>query len=107
MMDYTGISQAIFLLQLESIASALSRKWPSLKGIPISSASYIQIGMPNQSTHGGTGAASCGVAVILAARDIMMNGFIRGIGFTWTYAEMRTLRQQLALKVLQWGATHH
>ena len=65
-------------------------------------------GMPSQ--HGcaraGQGTGSCGVGVILAARDFLSKGVAGTVHqFGWKYTEMRPLRKQLMIQIIKWGST--
>ena len=69
---------------------------------------FERFGMPSQ--HGcaraGQGTGSCGVGVILAARDFLSKGVAGAVHqFGWTYTEMRHLRKQLMIQILKWGCS--
>ena len=85
---------------LQPIACTLSGHWK-----PSSTSQLRRFGIPNQPRHGGTGSGTCGVAVILAARDIMKAGSLGKVHFTWEFADMSYHRKHIALKVLQWAST--
>lgn len=67
--------------------------------------SFNRLGMPSQlakdAIENRQGSGSCGVGVILTARDLMQNGN-KGT-FTWTFAESRQLRKTLMLQILKWA----
>lgn len=64
-----------------------------------------RLGMPSQladdAKRNGQGSGSCGLGVILTARDLMING--NQGAFSWTYAESRRLRKHLMLQILEWA----
>lgn len=69
---------------------------------------FERFGMPSQ--HGcaraGQGTGSCGVGVILAARDFLFKGVAGTVHqFGWKYTEMRPLRKHLMIQILKWGST--
>ena len=59
-----------------------------------------RIGMPTQPTS-GEGAASCGVGVILAKKDIIECGKCSP-AFKWCFTNMSHLRKELMILILQW-----
>ena len=67
---------------------------------------FERFGMPSQvpvnSTHIGTG--SCGVGVIMAAKDIIDKGPLAINNFRWRYCEMDLYRKHLMLQILSWSA---
>lgn len=68
---------------------------------------FERFGMPSQ--HGcaraGQDTGSCGVGVILAARDFLHKGVEEVVyQFGWSYTEMRPLRKQLMIQILKWGS---
>ena len=69
---------------------------------------FERFGMPSQ--HGcaraGQGTGSCGVGVIMAARDFLSKGAAGTVHqFGWKYTEMRPLRKQLMIQIIKWGGT--
>ena len=75
--------------------------WSNLNDNDIS-----RFGMDNQvvsAARNGQGSGSCGVGVILAARDIIALGSQAVNNLTWKYGDMRKLRKKLMLDIIQWG----
>lgn len=69
---------------------------------------FERFGMPSQHECGrtGQGTGSCGVGVILAARDFLYKGVTGAVyQFGWKYTQMRLLRKQLMLQILKWGSS--
>lgn len=69
---------------------------------------FERFGMPSQHecARTGQGTGSCGVGVILAARDFLFKGVAGAVyQFGWKYTEMRLLRKQLMLQILKWGSS--
>ena len=69
---------------------------------------FERFGMPSQleCARTGQGTGSCGVGVILAARDFLYKGVTGAVyQFGWKYTEMRLLRKQLMLQILRWGSS--
>ena len=68
---------------------------------------FERFGMPSQmslnSSHFGTG--SCGVGVIMAARDIIHKSPLAINNFLWRYCERDLYRKHLMLQVLRWSAS--
>ena len=51
------------------------------------------------------GTGSCGIGVILAARDFIFKGVDGTISqFEWQYTEMRHLRKKLMIQILKWAS---
>lgn len=68
---------------------------------------FEHFGMPSQAicSQTGQGVGSCGVGVILSARDFVFKGATRAAHkFEWCYSEMRRLRKQLMLQIIKWGS---
>ena len=68
---------------------------------------FERFGMPSQHDCGvsGEGTGSCGVGVILAARDFIFKGVDGTISqFEWQYTEMRHLRKKLMIQILKWAS---
>ena len=66
-----------------------------------------QFGMPSQHNCGltGQGTGSCGVGVILAARDFIFKGVNGTVNqFVWQYTEMRHLRKKLMIQIIKWAS---
>ena len=69
---------------------------------------FERFGMPSQADCGemGQGSGSCGVGVILAARDFLSKvAFVAMPQFEWQYSQMRCLRKQLMLQVIKWRSS--
>jgi len=65
---------------------------------------FEPFGMPPQkgSDVVGQGSGSCGVDVILAARDFIIKGAARALNkFEWQYTKTRHLRKQLMIQIIQ------
>ena len=68
---------------------------------------FKRFGMPSKHDCGvyGEGTGSCGVGVILAARDFIFKGVDGTISqFEWQYTEMRHLRKKLMIQILKWAS---
>lgn len=66
-----------------------------------------RFGMPSQHNCGSTGqgTGSCGVGVILAARDFILKGVNGTVNqFVWQYTEMRPLRKKLMIQIIKWAS---
>ena len=66
-----------------------------------------RFGMPSQHNCGltGQGTGSCGVGVILAARDFIFKGVNGTVTqFVWQYTEMRHLRKKLMIQIIKWAS---
>lgn len=66
-----------------------------------------RFGMPSQHNCGltGQGTGSCGVGVILAARDFIFKGVNGTVNqFVWQYTEMRHLRKKLMIQIIKWAS---
>ena len=69
---------------------------------------FKRFGMPSQheSARTGQGTESCGIGVILAARDFLYKGVTGAVNqFRCKYTQMRLLRKQLMLQILKWGSS--
>lgn len=65
----------------------------------------LGFGMDNQTiaaTVYGQGAGSCGVGVILAAKDFIEEGSKAVNNLSWKYKDMRLHRKQLMLQIISW-----
>lgn len=63
--------------------------------------------MPSQRDcdSSGQGSGSCGVGVILAARDFIFKGASNALHqFGWSYTQMRKLRKQLMIQIINWAS---
>jgi len=49
------------------------------------------------------GIGSCGIGVIMAARDIINNGPLSINNFQWRYCDMDFHRKDLMLHILKWS----
>lgn len=66
-----------------------------------------RFGMPSQHNCDmtGQGNGSCGVGVILAARDFIFKGVNGTVNqFGWQYTEMRHLRKKLMIQIIKWAS---
>ena len=61
---------------------------------------FKRFGMPAQPSD-GDGSSSCGMGVILAAREIMKNGTLP-TDFPWRFENMRYHRKKLIVKIASW-----
>ena len=69
---------------------------------------FKRFGMPSQRDcdETGQGTGSCGVRVILAARDILSKGAsIVTPQFECQYSQMRRLRKQLMIQIIKWSSS--
>ena len=66
-----------------------------------------RFGMPSQAagikSKSGEGLGSCGVGVIMSARDFIVYGPEAKNSFQWTYNSMGIYRKQLMLQILKWA----
>ena len=68
---------------------------------------FERFGMPSQNDYDSTGqgSGSCGVGVILAARDFILKGPYNAVCQAgWKYTQMRKLRKQLMIQILAWAS---
>lgn len=66
-----------------------------------------RFGMPSQHNWDmtGQGNGSCGVGVILTARDLIFKGVNGTVNqFGWQYTEMRHLRKKLMIQIIKWAS---
>ena len=66
---------------------------------------YARFGMPRQHSKRdinstGTGSGSCGVRVILVARDFCCLDGSAALTFSWNFSEMTVYRKQLMLELV-------
>jgi len=69
---------------------------------------FKRFGMPSQinCAQTGQGMGSCGIGVILAARDFIFKGATKAAHqFGGEYSEMRHLRKQLMFQIIKWAST--
>ena len=74
----------------------------------VSVVNFERFGMPSQRDchKTGQGTGSCGVGVILAARDFILKGAIGAVNqFDWQYTQMRHLRKQLMIQIIKWASS--
>jgi len=64
---------------------------------------FCRFGMPSQTTSKIIGTGSCGVGVIMAARDFIENGPATVNNIKWRYGDMDTYRKNLMLTILEWS----
>ena len=87
------------LLEMYSNQPALqSRFWQNCPN-------FKRFGMPSQVPvdRKMIGVGSCGVGVIMAAKDLIENGPISINNFHWRYCDMHLHRKQLMLQILRWS----
>ena len=68
---------------------------------------FERFGMPSQHDcdSTGQGSGSCGVGVILAARDFIFRGPSNAVcQVGWKYTQMRKLRKQLMIQIIAWAS---
>ena len=65
---------------------------------------FQRFGMPYQrvSNETGQGSGSCGIGVILSAKDFAQHGLSVAGQFKWHFGEMRRLRKHLMLEIIKW-----
>ena len=49
------------------------------------------------------GVGSCGIGIIMAARDFIMNGAASVNNILWRYCNMDKYRKELMVQILKWG----
>lgn len=69
---------------------------------------FKRFGMPSQAPVDSKmiGVGSCGIGVIMAARDFIKNGPFAINNFQWRFSEMDLHRKQLMLQILNWSKQH-
>ncbi|KAK3754732.1 hypothetical protein QZH41_019373 [Actinostola sp. cb2023] len=84
---------------LHPVCTAFSSVWWK----PI--ATLQRFGMPYQAGqyNNGQGSGSCGIGVIMAAKDLMEHGNKIIHNFTWSFAESSHHRNQIMLQILKWA----
>ena len=65
---------------------------------------FQRFGMPCQTPVDSRmiGVGSCGIGVIMAAKDIILDGPLSINNFQWQYCEMDVHRKDLMLQILKW-----
>lgn len=65
---------------------------------------FQRFGMPSQITVNSkrVGVGSCGIGVIMAARDFILNGPLSIHNFQWRYCDMDFHRKDFMLQILNW-----
>jgi len=66
---------------------------------------FERFGMPLQMTGTTQGAGSCGVGVILSARDFIQRTHLPM--FNWNFNDMSRQRKNICLNIVEWSKTHH
>lgn len=82
---------------------------PSLKAeFWHSTQNFKRFGMPSQVPIDNKmiGVGSCGIGVIMAARDFIRNGPATVNNINWRYCNMDKHRKDLMLQILRWGGHH-
>ena len=66
---------------------------------------FKRFGMPSQAPVDSKmiGVGSCGIGVIMAARNFIENGPLAVNNFQWRYSDMDLHRKQLMLQILKWS----
>ena len=79
--------------------SLQTRFWQSTR-------SFSRFGMPSQAPVDAKmiGVGSCGVGVIMAARDFSQNGPISVNNIQWRFCDMDKHRKNLMLQILRWAS---
>ena len=88
-----------FLLELYPQHLYLQTKfWHSCK-------TFSRFGMPSQLPvdRKMIGSGSCGIGVIMAARDFIKNGSANVNNILWRYYNMDRYRKELMLQILRWA----
>lgn len=78
--------------------SLQTKFWHSIEG-------FVRFGMPSQLPIDGKmiGVGSCGIGVIMAARDFIRNGPATVNNIKWRYSNMDNHRKELMLQILRWA----
>ena len=87
------------LLELYPYHPCLQSKfWHSCK-------SFSRFGMPSQvpTDRKMIGVGSCGIGIIMAARDFIMNGAASVNNILWRYCNMDKYRKELMVQILKWA----
>ena len=108
-----GLKQTVSPAVLSSVKEALNsllelfphhlslqtRFWQSTR-------SFSRFGMPSQAPVDAKmiGVGSCGVGVIMAARDFIQNGPISVNNIQWRFCDMDKHRKNLMLQILRWAS---
>jgi len=73
-----------------------------------STQNFKRFGMPSQVPIDNKmiGVGSCGIGVIMAARDFIRNGPATVNNINWRYCNMDKHRKDLMLQILRWGGHH-
>ena len=73
-----------------------------------SAQNFRRFGMPSQVPIDNKmiGVGSCGIGVIMAARDFIRNGPATVSNIKWRYCNMDKHRKDLMLQILRWGGHH-
>lgn len=73
-----------------------------------STENFKRFGMPSQVPIDNKmiGVGSCGIGVIMAARDFIRNGPATINNIKWRYCNMDKHRKELMLQILRWGGHH-
>lgn len=93
------------LRDVKKVMSLMTNLYPQIHQLPHthfwkSCRSFQRFGMPSQK-ESIVGSQSCGVGVVLAARDFIRNG--PKAAMTWKYSEMNYHRIELMIKILNWN----
>jgi len=78
--------------------SLQTKFWHSIQG-------FMRFGMPSQLPVDNKmiGVGSCGIGVIMAARDFIRNGPAAVNNIKWRYSNMHNYRKELMLQILRWA----
>lgn len=108
-----GMMSAVPPLALPSVKQSLElllEMYPSHEALKTSfwrnCHSFQRFGMPSQVPVNSKmiGVGSCGVGVVMAARDIIRDGPLSIYNFQWQYCDMDLHRRDLMLQILNWGS---
>ena len=108
-----GMMSAVPSLALPSVKQSLElllEMYPSHEALKTSfwrnCYSFRRFGMPSQVPINSKkiGIGSCGIGVVMAARDIFSDGALSIYNFQWQYCDMDLHRKDLMLQILNWAS---
>ena len=108
-----GMMSAVPPLALSSVKQSLEvllETYPSHEALKTNfwqnCYSFQHFGMPSQVPVNSKmiGFRSCGIGVVMAARDFIRDGPLPIYNFQWQYCDMDLHRKDLMLQILNWGS---